>query len=55
MPESRPLGPEQLRSLLKRLEEVMAEAARLREQVARQLTERTQRITPIRRRPRKRS
>ena len=55
MPDPRPLGPEQLRSLLKRLEEVMAEAQRLRVEVAKQLTERTQRITPIKRRPRKRS
>jgi hypothetical protein len=55
MADSRPLGPDQLRSLLKRLEDVMAEAHRLREQVARQLAERAERITPIKRRPRKRS
>ena len=49
MPDSRSLGPDQLRQLLKRLEEVMAEAERLRERVAKQLSERSQRIIPIRR------
>ena len=49
MPDTRNLPPDQLRQLLKRLEEVMAEAGRLREQVARQLSERKQRIMPIRR------
>lgn len=56
MADTRSLGPDQLRQLLKRLEEVMAEAQRLREQVAKQLSERKQRILPIsRRRARKRN
>ena len=56
MPDSHSLAPEQLRQLLQRLEEVMAEAERLREQVARQLSEQRrrvqQRLTPVRRKPR---
>ncbi len=55
MPD-RNLATDQLRQLLKRLEEVMEEATRLREHVARQLSERKQKVTPIRKPPaRKRS
>ena len=48
MPQSRDLSPEQLRQLLQRLEEVMAEAERLRARIARQLAdERRQRVSPM--------
>ena len=37
--EGRPVGPEHLKQVLERLDEVLAEAARLRKEVIRQLTE----------------
>ena len=37
--EGRPVGPEHLKQVLERLDEVLAEAARLRKEVVRQLTE----------------
>ena len=37
--EGRPAGPEHLKQVLERLDEVLAEAARLRKEVVRQLTE----------------
>jgi hypothetical protein len=48
MPQTRNLSPEQLRQLLQRLDEVMAEAERLRERIAKQLAdERRQRVSPM--------
>ena len=48
--ERRTLGPDALASLLHKLDEVMAEAERLRQQVSRQLStqraDQQQRITP---------
>jgi hypothetical protein len=37
--EGRPVDPEHLKQVLERLDEVLAEAARLRKEVVRQLTE----------------
>jgi hypothetical protein len=54
MADNDPLTPEKLAALLARLDEVMAEAARLRSQITRQLNEQErqeqQKITVTRRR-----
>ena len=55
MPDTRTLSPEELRRILERLEEVMAEAEELRGRIAQQLSdERKQQVTPIRKPPRRR-